>query len=81
MKVEVLYFAQIKEALGRATESIELEDNGTVADLSRLLTSREEWAHIAPLPLSYAVNETFVTEDHALRDGDRVALLTPVSGG
>jgi molybdopterin converting factor small subunit len=36
---------------------------------------------VRALPLSFAVNEEIVDRTRSLRDGDRLALLPPVSGG
>jgi molybdopterin converting factor small subunit len=81
MKVDVLFFAQLKEAVGSDVRTISLDDGATVHDLVATLRSLPEWDPVASLPLSFAVNECIVGGDHALRDGDRVALLTPISGG
>ena len=81
MKVEVLFFAQIRDALGTDREILDVQEGGKVSDIIAALGSRPGWSGIALLPLSYAVNEEVVDEGCALHDGDRVALLTPVSGG
>lgn len=81
MKIEVLFFARLREALGGGREPIDLEDGGTVRDVVEVLESRPEWSRVRGLPLTFAVNEEIVGPDHLLRDGDRVALLTPFSGG
>lgn len=81
MRIEVLYFAQVREAMDRDSEFLELDDGATVEDAVAVLRSRTEWQAVESLPLSYAVNEEVVHRDHALDDGDRLALLPPVSGG
>lgn len=81
MRVEVLFFAQFKDAFGSDAETMELQDGGTVADVVRVLRRRESWASVASIPLAFAVNERMVGRDHPLTNGDRVALLSPVSGG
>jgi molybdopterin synthase sulfur carrier subunit len=81
VKIEILYFAQVKEAMGRAAEVIELDGDATVKDVVAVLHSRDEWEAISSLPLSYAVNEEIVRMDCVVHDGDRLALLPPVSGG
>jgi molybdopterin synthase sulfur carrier subunit len=81
MKVEVLLFAQLKEMVGRDRLLIELSEGQTAKDVVGVLIERSSNESIVSLPLSFAVNEEIVAEDHPLRDGDRVAVLTPVSGG
>ena len=81
MRIEVLFFAHIKDALASEGEILELETEKTVNDVVASLRGREEWSDLASIPLTFAVNEDFVDGDHALREGDRLALLPPVSGG
>lgn len=79
--VEVLYFAQLKEALGKDREVLELEEGRTIDEVVESLRGRGEWQAVSSLPLTYAVNEQVVSGTHTLRDGERLAILTPVSGG
>ena len=81
IRIELLFFAQIREALGRERERLEIEDGTTVDDVVGRLRSRPEWRDVDSLPLRFAVNERIVDGDHRLSDGERLALLTPVSGG
>lgn len=81
MKVDILMFAQLKEAVGSATRTISLEDGATVEDVVAVVRSWPEWETVVSLPLTFAVNERVVEGGYPLSDGDRVALLTPISGG
>ena len=81
MRVELLFFAQLKDALGRPREILEVADGQTVDDVVASLRSRDEWRAITLLPLVFAVNEQVVDGGCTLCDGDRLAFLTPVSGG
>jgi molybdopterin converting factor small subunit len=81
VNIELLYFAQIREAFGTDRESLDVGDGSTVDRVVEILRRREEWARVARIPLTYAVNERVVGGDHVLRPGDRLVLLTPISGG
>ncbi|MDH3217716.1 MAG: MoaD/ThiS family protein [Candidatus Krumholzibacteria bacterium] len=81
MKIEVLLFAQLRESLGTSRTVLELEEGQTVRDVAHRLMAQAGKPDVGSLPLRFAVNEEFVEEDHRLIDGDRVAVLTPVSGG
>lgn len=81
MKIEVLFFAQLRERFGAERRMVDVEDGRSVAEVARHIMLSEEASELLSLPLSYAVNEDFVHGDHVLKDGDRLALLTPVSGG
>jgi molybdopterin converting factor small subunit len=79
--IEVFFFAQLKDAVGSRSRSVDLADGATVDDVVETLRAWPEWGPVSGLPLSFAVNERVVGGDHRLRHGDRLALLTPISGG
>ncbi|HEU4610516.1 MAG TPA: molybdopterin converting factor subunit 1 [Kofleriaceae bacterium] len=81
MKIQVLYFAVFRERLGRSEEELELAAGATVGDAIAALAARH--APIAQLRGRFriAVNQDFVADDHALVDGDELALIPPVAGG
>lgn len=74
MRVTVRLFAGLRELAGRS--SLELDAVASVADIWPRLGLGDE-----PAGLLYAVNREYVERDHALADGDEVALIPPVSGG
>lgn len=81
MRVQVLFFGQLKEWLGREAETLTLPQPASVQQVL------EHYAQAAPqmralLPaLAVAVNQVFAAASHPLNEGDEVALLPPVSGG
>ena len=81
----LLYFAWVRERIGRDTEEIALPaDVETVAALLDWLRSRGDGYAQALEDLSVirvAVNQEFAAPDHAVADGDEVALFPPVTGG
>ena len=81
MRITVLYFAVFKEKLGRDEEALELTAGAKVSDAIAALAERH--APIAKLAGRFrvAVNQEFAPEDHALADGDELALIPPVAGG
>lgn len=83
MKVNVRYFASIREAIGHSTESLEVTAL-TVGALRDVLIARGG-AHGEALARGKAVraalNQTMVADDEALSDGCEVAFFPPVTGG
>jgi molybdopterin converting factor subunit 1 len=80
VKVDVLLFASLRDALGPLV-SVEVDEPATVASLRRALE-----AAYPPLArfgdrAKAAVNETWARETDPVRPGDTVALLPPVAGG
>lgn len=81
MRVEVLFFAQLKEAAGKERLSLDVEEGTRVQDLVTKLMKEPNFSQCRSLPLVYAVNETFEGVEKELADQDRLAIMTPVSGG
>jgi len=81
MTIEVLLFASLRDAIGENRVHVEVADGASVADVARALFRDRDAAHLGELPVRYAVDESFVSDAHVLRDGDCVAIIPPVSGG
>ena len=81
MRVTVKLFASFREATGQAERTLEVTPGTTVGQLWSNLV--HESPRLAPLSDSaaFAVNKQYSRSDAALRDGDEVAFLPPVSGG
>jgi len=83
MKIQVRYFASIREALG-ATDSLDVAAGTTVAAARDALIGRDE-AHAAALgrhrALRSALDQMLCDESTALREGAELAFFPPVTGG
>jgi molybdopterin synthase sulfur carrier subunit len=79
MRVEVLYFASLRDAAGCPQESVDTEAPD-VGALYAELRARHAFA-LAPERLRAAMDGAFVPWTAALREGCEVAFLPPVSGG
>lgn len=83
MKVQIRYFASIREALGIGAESVDTQA-GTVGGLRDELIARGG-AHAEALARGKAVrvalDQDMVDEQAALREGAEVAFFPPVTGG
>ncbi len=85
MRVKVLYFASIREKLGKGAEEIELPAGiATIAGLRAHLQSRGgAWAEALADSrlLRTAVNQDMAPPAAAIKPGDEVAFFPPVTGG
>jgi len=81
MLIRVVYFALLRERLGAAEETLEVNPGATVADAMTRLVARHEVLSGFTKSLLIAVNQALVPADFPLHDGDELALLPPVSGG
>lgn len=77
--LHVCYFGLLAERRGLAEESL-THHAATPAELYDALNAAHPLG-MSPRDLRVAVNDEFVAWDHPLNDGDRVALLPPMSGG
>ncbi|MCU0938776.1 MAG: molybdopterin converting factor subunit 1 [Burkholderiaceae bacterium] len=85
MKLNLLYFARLREALGRDREAVEVPGSvTTVAQLRAWLVARGE-PHATAFGeikrIRAAVDQTMVGDDAPLADGAEVAFFPPVTGG
>jgi molybdopterin synthase sulfur carrier subunit len=83
MKVQVRYFASLREALGSG-EEIDLPEGSTLHSLRDLLLQRSG-KHAAALARGRAVrcalDQRLCGEDAALSEGAEAAFFPPVTGG
>lgn len=85
MKLTVLYFARLREAVQRDREAVEVPpDVATVAHLRSWLVARgEPWssAFAEVKRIRAAVDQAMAADNAPLRDGAEVAFFPPVTGG
>jgi MoaE-MoaD fusion protein len=81
VRVKVLFFGQLKDIVGRAEESLEMEDGSVLQILfdhyARQFPKLEKMSG----SIVMALNQQFSERSAALSPGDEVAFLPPVSGG
>ncbi len=82
MSVKVLYFAGLREALGRSGETVELPAGiDTVGALRDWLVGQGRDKLATAKNLRCAVNQDMAGPEAAVRDGDEIAFFPPVTGG
>ena len=81
MRVRLLYFAVLRDITGVSEEIIELPEGARPQEIWNRLRSRHDQLAGYEKPPMTAVNESYVSADQLLRDGDEVAFIPPVAGG
>ena len=81
MLLRVTYFIAHRDAAGVDEERIELPEGATVAALLEELVRRHPALAALARDTVVSVNKGVGSERTVLRDGDKVALIPPVSGG
>jgi molybdopterin synthase catalytic subunit len=81
MNIVVKYFAMVRERLGVAEESLELEDGAPVRSVYDHVAARVP--ELLPLLDRSMImrNHEYVDLDDPLAEGDEIAVIPPVSGG
>jgi molybdopterin synthase catalytic subunit len=81
MQITVHLFAAHREAAGASVIPLGVPTGTTAGEIWQLLASRHPSLRNVAAPTAVAVNDTVSSAGHHLSDGDRVALIAPVSGG
>ncbi len=80
--ITVLYFAAVRDLVGKDEESIPLPtDVRTIDALAAHLALRHPALEGRLGPVRFARNEEFARGADAVTDGDVIALIPPVAGG
>ncbi len=85
MSVRIVYFAWVREQIGKGSEELELPASvTTVADLiAHLATLGEEYASALSVPgvIRAAIDEEHADHDEAIGSAREIALFPPMTGG
>jgi len=79
MKVTVLYFAQLADLADKPEETLEISDSSPAA-LYQQVKQRYHFPHTFT-QLQVAINHELSAHQTALKDGDTIAFLPPMTGG
>ncbi len=75
--IKILYFASLREQIGRDGDEIELRKPMRAIDAWKQATGRDALSD----NLLVAINQQYASQDTLLKDGDELAFFPPVTGG
>jgi MoaE-MoaD fusion protein len=81
IRISILLFGRAREIAGRQTLELNLEGDPTVGSAFDVLKADYPKLGEMERSLLLAVNESYADRSQKLEDGDRLAVLPPVSGG
>lgn len=83
--MQLLYFAWVRERIGTGEETLSLPGDVTNVEalLAWLAARGENYADALDErdQIRVAVNQVYVQADHAVSEGDEIAIFPPVTGG
>jgi molybdopterin converting factor subunit 1 len=81
VRVKVRLFARLRDIAGAAELTREVPADATIGSVWQGLVAEHPALAEYERSISVAVNADYARMSHAVRDGDEVAFLPPVSGG
>jgi len=81
MKIRLLFFAVLRDIAGRSEDVVDLPDGARAGDVWQRLRDEHPALRDYIQPPMIAVNESYVSAEEPLRDGDELAFIPPVAGG
>ena len=84
MRLQIVYFAKVREAVGVDGEQVDVEDGINIAKLINRLANqsdRHAAAFLDRTKLRFALDQKMVRADALLDDAKELAIFPPVTGG
>ena len=81
MKIKIMFFATLRDAVGAKTIELEIPANMTVGGLKELLVGRYPKITPARNFIMTAINREFAADEQVIPAEAEIALFPPVSGG
>lgn len=78
MQITIKYFASLRELVGSAHDSIDVDSNATVNDVWQSIQINHQ---LDINDVMMTVNHEYVKPEQILQAGDEVAFFPPVTGG
>ncbi len=77
MTINILYFASLREKIGRGSDTLEIPESLQVAQVWQQATGQKSF----PDDVLVALNQEYTDADAIVNDGDEIAFFPPVTGG
>jgi len=79
MKIEILLFGVLSDIVSKEAICLDIEEGTTVAMV--LKTIYGQFPQLCDYEFRVAVNQTLISDETTVKNGDKMALLPPFAGG
>jgi molybdopterin converting factor small subunit len=80
-RVRIRYYAQLRDALGAASEEVEIDFPARESDILERLCERHPRQRALLLASRVAVGDGYVAAGSAVETADEMDIISPISGG
>jgi molybdopterin converting factor subunit 1 len=81
VRIRVLFFGMIKDAVHRETEDLDLPESSVLSDVLAHYVRTIPSLKLMMSSVAVSINQEYASPQAQLKEGDEIALLPPVSGG
>jgi molybdopterin converting factor small subunit len=81
MKVQVEFYAQLRDLAGTPQSTIEIGPNATVADLLEEIYRQNPALRPQDKSILVGAGVEFVDRNHKIESGETISIMPPVQGG
>ena len=80
MKIKLIYYASLREAIQKEKEVITIEKNTSLRNLYKILENRYKLL-LDKETLRVAINDKYVCWETIIKENDQIVFIPPLSGG
>ena len=81
MKIQVQFYAQLRDLAGRQTLDVDLAEGTAVSDLLEQIYRKVPVLRSHDKSILFGAGVEFVDRNYRLKSGDEISIMPPVQGG
>jgi MoaD family protein len=81
MKIDVQFYAQLRDLIGMRELEVDLPEGATVSELLQAIYAKQPALRSHDKSILIGAGVEFVDRNHNLKPGEEIAIMPPVQGG
>jgi len=81
MKIDVQFYAQLRDLIGMRELEVDLPEGATVSELLQAIYTKQPALRSHDKSILIGAGVEFVDRNHKLKPGEEIAIMPPVQGG